>query len=224
MSRCVLAGNDQLATYARQFNPHVTVAPITIDTDAYTPRAWHPLPAVPTVGWSGSHSTVPHLDTIRAALAELAERRRFKLRVLGTRRYELPGVEVEAGDWCPATEVADLSTFDIGVMPLPDDQWTRLRSHLKVRQYMGVGVPSIVSPVGVNRELIQDGVNGYLAATTEQWLERLILLLDDHELRCSIGRAGRKTIESHYAARDWSTVVGRVLLEAAGGRTRCSTG
>lgn len=222
MSRCVLAGNNELATYARQFNRHVTVVPITIDTDAYLPRGWDRLPDVPTIGWTGSHSTVPHLDTIRAVLTELAQRRRFRLRVLGTPRYLIPGVDVEARDWSLATEVADLSTFDIGIMPLPDDQWTRLRSHLKVRQYMGLGIPSVVSPVGVNRELIEDGVNGYLAGTSENWLAKLTRLLDDHELRCRMGRAGRRTVESRYSARDWSGVVGEVLLEAAGRRTRRS--
>ncbi len=223
MSRQVLSGNNELATYARRFNRHVTVVPITIDTTAYRPRGWDRLPDVPTIGWSGSHSTVPHLNTIRAVLAGLAQRRRFTLRVVGTPRYELGGVQVEAGAWCLATEIADLSTFDIGIMPLPDDQWTRLRSHLKVRQYMGLGIPSVVSPVGVNRELIEDGVNGYLAATPEEWQEKLTLLLDDHEIRCSMGGAARRTIESHYSARDWSGVVGEVLLEAAGRRIRRAT-
>jgi glycosyltransferase involved in cell wall biosynthesis len=215
LSAHVLVGNEELAAYARRFNPRVTIVPITIDTDCYRPSATQRQPEVPVVGWSGSHSTVPHLDTFRPVLVELARRRRFTLRVIGTSRYEVPGVTVDARDWRLESEVEDLASFDVGVMPLPDDRWTRLRSHLKVRQYMGLGLPSVVSPVGVNRELVQDGINGYLAKSAEEWLSRLIVLLDDRVLRSRIGHAARQTIEERFSAREWSGVVLQVISEAA---------
>ena len=98
--------------------------------------------------------------------------------------------------------------MDIGIMPLPDDGWTRLRSHLKVRQYMGVGIPSVASPSGVNREILDDGVNGYLAESAEEWLDRLERLIDEPEARLAIGRKARTTIEERYSGEVWA---GRVL-------------
>jgi len=220
LSAHVLVGNEELAAYARRFNPRVTIVPITIDTDCYRPSVTPRQPEIPVVGWSGSHSTVPHLDTLRPVLAELARRRRFTLRVIGTSRYEAPGVTVDARDWRLESEVEDLASFDVGVMPLPDDQWTRLRSHLKVRQYMGLGLPSVVSPVGVNRELVQDGVNGYLAKSAEEWLSRLIPLLDDQDLRSRIGHAARQTIEERFSAREWAGIVLEVISGVVPGRLR----
>jgi glycosyltransferase involved in cell wall biosynthesis len=98
--------------------------------------------------------------------------------------------------------------MDIGIMPLPDDAWTRLRSHLKVRQYMGVGIPAVAAPAGVNRELIEDGINGFLAEPAGEWLDRLVRLLDDPELRLAMGRRARATIEERYSGEVWA---GRVL-------------
>lgn len=220
LSTHVLVGNEELAAYARRFNPRVTIVPITIDTERYRPRSWPGHSDTAVIGWSGSHSTVPHLDTLRPVLVDLARRRRFTLRVLGTERYELPGVLVDSRRWRLTTEVEDLSSFDIGIMPLPCDQWTRLRSHLKVRQYMGLGIPSVVSPVGVNRDLIQDGKNGYLAGSAAEWFERLIPLLDDPDLRRRIGGAGRQTIEAGFSAKKWSDVVLDTVVGAAGPAAR----
>jgi glycosyltransferase involved in cell wall biosynthesis len=214
----VIVGNEELAEYARAHNPHVTIVPITIDTDEYRPAPPRAA-AVPTIGWSGSHSTVPHLDTARLVLQELARTRQFELRVIGAPSYALDGVTVSAQAWRADSEVADLQRFDIGIMPLPDDPWVSRRTHLKVRQYMGLGIPCVVSPLGVNRELIEDGVNGFLASTREEWVAKLGRLVDDPALRARIGAAGRKTIEERYSAARWAPRVREILEAAARGRT-----
>jgi glycosyltransferase involved in cell wall biosynthesis len=213
MAAHVLVGNEELAQYARQHNPDVTIVPITIDTDGYRPRAPRRLgkDEAPIIGWSGSHTTVPHLDGLRDVLVRLRGMRKFRLRVIGAPSYSLPGVDAEAQPWQAEREVADLSTFDIGIMPLPDDRWTRLRTHLKIRQYMGLGIPCVASPVGVNSELIQDGVNGHLASTDEEWITKLSRLIDDAEARNTLGAAGRKTIEERYSAAVWAPRVLEII-------------
>lgn len=211
----VLVGHEELAEYARRYNDRVDVVPITIDTDIYTPRPEPPSDSdhIPVIGWSGSHSTVPHLDRVRKVLASLARIRRFRLEVIGAGPYKVEGVETESRAWSREREVSDLQGFDIGIMPLPDDQWTRLRTHLKVRQYFGVGVPAVASPVGVNKEVVQDGVNGFLAENDNQWLDRLVRLIDDTSLRRRMGRAARETIEARYSANIWAQKVLGVLRD-----------
>src|SRR5262249_48331671 len=125
LSAHVMAGNPYLAEYARQTNNHVTIVPTSIDTEKYLVRRDGPEPAVPVIGWTGSYSTVQHLDTLRAALQKLARSERFRLRVIGTPEYRLEGVEVEAMPWRSETEVEDLRPADIGIMPLPDDAWSK---------------------------------------------------------------------------------------------------
>jgi glycosyltransferase involved in cell wall biosynthesis len=199
MAAHVMAGNSYLADYAREVNEHVTVIPTTVDTSKYTvePRAPND---VPVIGWSGSHSTATHLSTIKGALRRLAERERFRLRVVGVPDFQLEGVEVEAVPWRSETEVEDLRSFDVGVMPLPDDKWSRGKCGMKALQYMGLAIPAVCSPVGVNSEIIRDGENGLLASTDDEWIEKLSMLLRSPEERARLGRAGRETIEARYSA------------------------
>ncbi len=218
LSAHVLVGNKYLADYARQFNSRVTIVPLTIDTASYTEKTWEePRDAEPPViGWSGSHSTVWHLDGFRAVLQKLRAKRPYKLRVVGTASYQLDGVDVQACPWRAETEVADLKEFDIGIMPLPGDPWVRLRTHLKVRQYMGLGIPCVASPVGIIPELIQDGVNGFLASTEAEWIDKLSRLIDDPGLRRRLGPAGRETIEEQYSAEVWAPKVLGILRSVVG--------
>jgi glycosyltransferase involved in cell wall biosynthesis len=211
----VTAGNPYLADYARQFNPNVTVIPTTIDTDKYTPRYRAEQPAVPVIGWSGSFSTVQHLDTIRGALQRLAREERFILRVIGTPVYKLEGVETEALLWRAATETDDLRPFDVGVMPLPDDPWSQGKCGLKALQFMALGVPTLCSPVGVNTDIIQDGANGMIASTEDEWVEKLRQLLHSPELRLKLGKAGRATVEQKYSAKAIAPKFYEVLAKVA---------
>ena len=196
----VMAGNPYLAEYARQVNDHVTVIPTTIDTEKYQVLPAKNSSGPPVIGWTGSHSTVPHLNTLRGALKKLAERESFRLRVIGTPKYECPPVEVEAMPWRAETELEDLSKIDIGVMPLPNDRWSKGKCGLKALQFMALGIPTICSPVGVNTDIIQDDQNGFIAASEDEWVEKLSRLLRSRELRQRLGQAGRATIEQKYSA------------------------
>ena len=197
----VMAGNAYLADYARKFNGNVTIVPTTIDTDKYRVVERTANPEKLTIGWSGSHSTVQHLDTIRDVLKAIGASERVKLRVIGTPKYDVDGVDVVASEWRPETEVDDLSEIDIGLMPLPDDRWARGKCGLKALQYMALGIPTICSPVGVNTTIITDGENGYLAATTGEWVEKMERLIGSAELRKRVGLAGRRTVEEQFSAK-----------------------
>ncbi len=200
LSAHVMPGNAYLADYSRQFNDNVTVIPTTINTDKYEYRDRPADPEIITIGWSGSFSTVQHLDTIRDVLQELARDETFRLRVIGTPSYKVSGVDTEAIQWRSDTEIDDLQHIDIGLMPLPDENWSRGKCGLKALQYMALGIPTICSPVGVNSTIIQDGENGFLAADKAEWIEKIKRLIHSAKLRRELGRAGRETVEHEYSA------------------------
>ena len=195
----VMVGNNYLAEYARTFNRNVTVVPTTIDTDTYRVGSVREA-ATPVIGWTGSYSTVQHLELLRGVLCELARRERFRLRVIGPSFYRLEGVDVEVVPWRSDTEAQDLAEADIGIMPLPDDSWSRGKCGCKALQYMGLGIPAVCSPVGINTDLISDGDNGFLAHSAEEWITKLTLLLRSPQLRRKLGLAGRKTVEERFSA------------------------
>jgi glycosyltransferase involved in cell wall biosynthesis len=200
ISSHVMVGNPYLAEYAGRVNDNVTIIPTTIDTEKYQPLNRPDVSQPIMIGWTGSHSTVQHLNTLRSALQKLAQRESFRLRVIGTPTYELAGVEVEAMKWHSETELEDLSAVDIGVMPLPDDKWSKGKCGLKALQFMALGIPTICSPVGVNTDIIRDGENGFIAGTDDEWVEKLSQLVQSHELRRKLGDAGRHTVETKYSA------------------------
>jgi glycosyltransferase involved in cell wall biosynthesis len=196
----VMAGNSYLAGYARQVNDRVTIIPSTIDTEKYRVPERKEKPAPVVIGWTGSYSTVQHLDTLRGALKKLAEKESFRLRVIGTPVYECPPVDVEARSWRAETETEDLRDVDIGVMPLPEDRWSKGKCGMKALQFMAMGIPTICSPVGVNTDIVQDDQNGFLAGTQDEWVEKLTRLVRSAELRQRLGHAGRVTVEEKYSA------------------------
>jgi glycosyltransferase involved in cell wall biosynthesis len=201
LSAHVMAGNSYLADYARQVNKNVTIIPTTIDIDKYLPyNLDKPVAEIPTILWSGSRPTVQNLNTLRGALQKLAREEKFKFRVIGTADYELPGVETEATPWRAETEIEELRTGDIGIMPLPDDLWSKGKCGLKALQYMALGIPTVCSAVGANMEIIRDGENGFLAASEDEWVAKLKILLHNPETRRQLGKAGRETVEEKYSA------------------------
>jgi glycosyltransferase involved in cell wall biosynthesis len=127
----------------------------------------------------------------------------------------MPGLDVQLVPWRAETEVPALSAIDVGLMPLPDDEWSRGKCGLKALQYMALGIPPVVSPVGVNSAIVQDGINGFHACTDEEWVDRIALLLRDPELRRRLGAAARLTVETTYSARVQAPRMAAVLRQAA---------
>jgi len=120
--------------------------------------------------------------------------------MIGTPAYECAPIDVEAMRWRADSELEDLSAIDIGVMPLPDDRWSKGKCGLKALQFMALGIPTVCSPVGVNTDIIQDDENGFIAGTEDEWVEKLSRLLRSAELRQRLGQAGRATVEQKYSA------------------------
>lgn len=196
----IIAGNEYLAIYARQFNPNVSIIPSTVDMARY---ALEPKPTNDRVciGWTGSFSTIKHFETLVPALREIkakyGDRVYFKL--IGDPTYVEPTLGIQGVPWRSETEAFDLSELSIGVMPLPDNEWTRGKCAMKGLQYMALGIPTIMSPVGVNSVIIKDGENGFLAGTSTEWVEKLARLIEDADLRKIIGAAGMETVRKDFS-------------------------
>jgi len=214
LARHVTVGNETLAAFARRHTSAVTVIPSTIDTEAYAVRT-RPPGARPVVGWTGSATTLPYLRLLEGALVRLRRRMDYELHVIGG-ELEIAGVDVRCRPWRAETEVEDLRPLEVGLMPLPDDEWTRGKCGMKALQYMGLAIPPVVSPVGANATIVHDGVNGFHARSEDQWVDRVATLLADPALRARLGAAGRRTVEESYSAGVQAPRMARVLREAAG--------
>jgi glycosyltransferase involved in cell wall biosynthesis len=220
----VIAGNDYLAEYARRYNDQVTVVPTCVDTDRWVPdpRGVHhgrPASSPPVVGWIGSPTTGTYIRGLLAVLQEVAADRPLQLRISGAGApIEVPGVQTENVAWSLAREVELFNSCDIGVYPLADDEWARGKCGFKAIQFMACGVPVVASAVGVNREIIQDGENGFLASTPEEWRCKLMRLIDDPELRRRFAQTGRRTIEERYSLAVNAPAMAAVLRTVAARR------
>ncbi len=198
----VVAGNRFLADYARRFNDAVRIIPTTIDTEEY--RRTEPGekdPGTICIGWTGSLTTIRHFEYALPALRRIREKygEKVSFKVIGDPEYENEELGIKGIPWCSQTEVEDLSDIDIGIMPLPDTEWARGKCGLKGLQYMALEIPAVMSPVGVNTEIIEDEVNGYLADGEEDWVEKLSALIEDEALRKRLGKAARQTVVDHYS-------------------------
>lgn len=200
-SALVLAGNDYLAAYARRFTSSVGVLPTCVDTTVFVPRRTpRPAGAPLVVGWIGTATTAAYLKSLGPSLSRVAARYPFELRVSGSGEpIEFPGVAASNERWSLDREVELFNTCDVGVYPLKDDEWAKGKCGFKAIQFMACGVPVVAAAVGVNTEIIEDGVNGFLAASESEWDDKLGALLSDASLRARLGAAGRKTIEERYS-------------------------
>lgn len=197
----VIVCTEYLRRFAAEHNARVTNISSTIDTDVYQPRRHSEATRRITIGWSGSHSTAPYLHALRPVLQRLSERFDVRLLVIGDGHFQMEGVRVEARPWSLASETSDLAEIDVGVYPLPDEEWVLGKSGLKALQYMGMGIPVVASRLGAACEFIRDGDNGFLAASDDEWVDKIARLIEDPALRARMGRAGRDTVQARYSVR-----------------------
>ncbi|HMF55084.1 MAG TPA: glycosyltransferase [Pyrinomonadaceae bacterium] len=200
LSDHVIAINNLIAGYAAKFNPSVSVMPNCVDIERYRPLPRAPDDSLRLV-WVGSHSTMRNLESIADPLRRLQAIHKAPLRVIGAGEVNLPGVDVEMRQWSAQTEVASLQDCDVGLVPLPDHPWHRWKFFYKTVQYMATGLPVVARRIGSNSEIIQDGVNGFLVESEDEWYERLLVLANDRELRQRMGEAARSTVVEHYSVQ-----------------------
>ncbi len=189
------------------------VIPTPVDTGRVTPAA--DPPDVFTVGWMGSPWTSPYLAALAGPLAELARHREVRILLVGAAPDALAGLEnVQRVAWAFDGEPDALRRMSVGVMPLPDDEWTRAKGGYKLLAYMAAGLPCVASPVGVNREIVEPGATGLWATTPDEWAEALLALCDDAGLRAAMGREGRIRAERTYSRDVCAAALRDVLVEA----------
>jgi glycosyltransferase involved in cell wall biosynthesis len=216
LKRCthVIAGNRTLAAHALQFNSQVSIIPTVVDLERYAYRPPKATNEMLTIGWVGSRSTSPYLLEIESALRRLGEahpgKLRFRLYGHPQRKLDLPNFE--SLPFSLGSEIDDLRTVDIGIMPVPDNDWTRGKCAFKAIQYMALGISTVASPVGMATELIQHNLNGYWARTSEEWFEALNRLVIDAQLRSRFAEEARKTIETRYSLQAWGPVVAELFV------------
>lgn len=202
MNDCVIVGNNYLRDYALNYNKNIIVLPTSIDTDKYSPLINKSQRKNVIIGWIGSNTTLKYLKILKDVFLEVSKRYRFiSFIAVGNGFGDLENLNIEFREWSLESELISLQSFDIGIMPLTDDAWSRGKCAFKAIQYMSVGIPVIASDVGMNKEVIQNGINGFLVNTEREWIDKLGLLIEDPILRQKIGLAGRKTVEQKYSVK-----------------------
>jgi glycosyltransferase involved in cell wall biosynthesis len=218
----VTCGNRAIADYVESKGGRAVVIPTVVDTDVFRPADERAGDGPPVLGWIGTHSTYPYLESIFPVLQEVARLYPFRLKVVGTgrERVELPGVEVENLDWSLGREVADFQSFDIGLYPIVASDWATGKSGFKSIQYIAVGVPFVATPIGASAEIGEAGRTHFLASTPEEWRAALERLLSDERLRRRMGEAGREHSLAHYTVSAQADKLAAALREAAATRRR----
>jgi len=198
-ARTVIAGNSYLAGWASRYSDRVTTIPTAIDLAAYRARR-AALGDEPVIGWIGTRINLMYLSPILPALKRLARQRPdVTLKIVSDGSLDISGVAVIKKRWSLEDEVNDVMSFQVGLMPLPDDPWTRGKCALKVLQYFAASVPVVCSPVGANLEVVENGRSGYFARTEDEWVVHLDELLGDAARRRNFGAAGRSMVERKYS-------------------------
>jgi len=201
----VMVGNQYLANYAQKYNKNVFILPTTINTEYHKSIKCSEKSEKICIGWTGTTTTLKHFDTVTPTLKKLKEKYADKIyfKVIVNSEKWVRDIDVKFVRWSLENEISDLCEFDVGIMPLPDNEWSNGKCGFKGLQCMALETPVIMSPVGVNTEIISQGVNGFLAKNEQEWFDILCELIENPELRKTIGKVGRKTVEEKYSVNVW---------------------
>ena len=195
----VIAGNEFLKNQVLPLNQNVEVIPTAIIQERYQLKTYSAQPERVILGWIGDHGSIHYLKKMRPIFERLGDSYPYvELKIVCDTFFDCDRMKVIKKNWSLEEEVADLQGFDIGLMPLVDDPWSWGKCGLKIIQYQGVGVPVVCTPVGINKDLVEDGANGFWAKTPKEWEEKLSLLIKNPRLREQMGREGRKRVLRDY--------------------------
>ena len=198
----IIVVTNYLKKRALAYNSNVTYIPPTIDTDKYHPKADYNKKGVVCIGWSGSRTSSIYLKLLDNVLRVISKKYDVRIKVIGNTDFKIEGISnFTSMDWCRETEVEDLQEIDIGLYPLPKNEWVLGKGGLKALQYMGMGIPVVCSDIGACTEFIDDGINGYLVDSDDEWVDKISMFVESHELRKKIGLAGRKTVEDKFSVK-----------------------
>ena len=216
-SALVVAGSSYLAARAQTARArNVSVIPTVVDLEAYAPGPAPKADEQLRIGWIGTPSTwSAYVEPLLPMLRQLASTNGARLRAVGAGRTVLQDPAVEVCDWSEEGEVELIQGMHIGIMPLDDSPWARGKCGYKLIQYMACGLPVVASPVGVNKEIVEHGRNGFLADSESEWREALTTLLCNPNLRRRMGQAGRQKVEENYSLQVHGPRVAEMLREIA---------
>jgi glycosyltransferase involved in cell wall biosynthesis len=200
----VSCGNEYLKEFAQQYNAKVVVIPTTIDTEGLHNRNKFKSASINSpeiiIGWTGSHSTIKYLTLIETTLQKIEIKYPFvSFLIIADKHPDLALKRLSFKTWNANTEIDDLLQVDIGIMPLPDDDWSKGKCGFKALQYLALEIPAVVSAVGVNGRIISQGVEGFLCHTEDEWQQALEQLINDATLRVEMGIRGRKKVVANYS-------------------------
>ncbi len=216
-ARITIVTTDFLAAYARLYTGSVKIIPTTIDTKRFTPKSSYGDETCVTIGWSGSHSTLPYLKPLEKVFQRLAAKYpHIRIKVVGTESYAIKGLNVLATPWSSEKEEEIHRDIDIGVYPLPDIEWVQGKFGGKTLIYMAMGIPVVAQRTPNNKRVIQEDVTGLLVQNDEEWFQALSRLIEDKNLRRKMGEAGRMRVESHYSVQRNASKYFEVLDEVTG--------
>ena len=203
LAKYVITCTPKLEEIAKGLNKYSEAIDIssTFDTERFVPVQKYSKNEVTTIGWTGTHSTIPYLDSLQPVLAEVAKRRKIRLLVIANKEYQMKDVETDFIPWREETEVEDLHRIEIGLYPIPSNEWSLGKSSLKALTYMAIGIPFVATAYGTNFRVVEEGIQGYLAHNESEWIDYLLKLIDDVELRKKMGIAGRKRVEDFFSIK-----------------------
>lgn len=215
MSSRVIAGNEYLKEYALRHNANAHLVPSSVDTDKYRPGQAGPDRQEVVIGWIGSDTTKRFLYDLEDVFAELSKRyKNISYKIIGAPFYSSRLTNLVNKKWSLEGEVSDLQGLDIGIMPMPDNEWTKGKCGFKALLYMACGIPVVTSPVGANLGIVEDGVSGYFANTREEWFKHLSRLIEDRNLRKTMGLRGRDKVIREYSLKNAEPVLYDILTMA----------
>ena len=195
----VSVGNNYLSEFAKHFNNRVIYNPTCVDTEnKHNILSNHNVDKI-TIGWTGSFSTLKYLDMLQPVLSRLQQKYDFNIKVICNQPPLLDIKNVIYVQWTAQNEVTELAGCQIGLMPLTDDEWSKGKCGFKLIQYLSLEIPAVSSAVGVNKEIIEDGINGFLCTSDAEWFDAIEKLICDAELRKVMGIRGRKKIIEQYS-------------------------
>ena len=198
----VIAGNEYLQKNTTPYTNNVTIIPSPIDITLYPLKKYSEKNDNITLGWIGATGSIHYLEKMKPMFEALGKKyKELKLKIICDTFFDCDNITVEKKLWSEQEEVADIQSLDIGLMPLMDDPWSHGKCGLKILQCLAVGVPVVCSPAGINKEIVNDGVHGFWANTQEEWIEKLEILINDHDLRKRMGMEGRKRVIEHYSLK-----------------------
>ena len=198
----VIAGNEYLQQNTIPYTQNVTIIPSPIDISLYPQKTYSEKSDNITLGWVGAHGSIHYLKKMKPIFETLGKKNdKLRLKIVCDTFFDCENMVVDKKQWSEKDEVADIQSFDIGLMPLMDDPWSHGKCGLKILQCLATGVPVVCSPAGINKEIVEDGVHGFWANSQEEWIEKLEILINDHDLRRKMGMAGRERVIEHYSLK-----------------------